>query len=312
MNHIPNNAPRYFSGHDGGRWDPVPFEVVASWPAGYCADNLAIDRDGNVFVSLQAHKRIDCYDAVTRSTTTFARLPAPVAGLVFDADGNLWATGGAPGKTPGFVWRIDRTGTVQEWLQIPDALFMKGCAIHPSGKALLVCEASTGRILAVDLEGAAWFAWMSDEVLRPENAQMPGVSGVKVSQGTVWLSVTDRNRLLRVPVSQDGAAGPVEIAAQNLRATDFAIGESGALYCATQAAQTVMRLSTDGTRTTIAGPDEGAVGSTSCAFGQSPSDETALYVTTHGGLSAPYRGGVQEAKLLRLEVSEAGHFELTP
>ena len=306
MNRLPDSAPRYCAGHDGGRWDPAPFEIVATWPSGYCAENLAIDRDGNVFVSLQAHKRIDRYDAATRSTTTFARLPAAVSGLAFDADDILWASGGTPGKTPGYVWRIDRAGVVKEWLQIPDAPFMKGCAVHPGGKTLLVCEASTGRVLAVDLKDASWFAWMSDDLLRPENSQAPGVSGVKISQGALWLAVTDRNLLLRVPVAEDGSAGGAEIAAQNLRAADFAIGESGALYLATQAAQTVMCLSPDGARATIAGPEEGAVGSTSCAFGQSPTDETALYVTTSGGLSAPYRGAVQEAKLLRLEVGEPG------
>jgi hypothetical protein len=31
-----------------------------------------------------------------------------------------------------------------------------------------------------------------------------------------------------------------------------------------------------------------------------------LYVTTDGGLVAPYEGAIQEAKLLRLEVGEAG------
>jgi hypothetical protein len=41
-------------------------------------------------------------------------------------------------------------------------------------------------------------------------------------------------------------------------------------------------------------------------FGRAPGDENALYVTTDGGLVAPYEGAVQEAKLLRLEVGEVG------
>ncbi len=45
---------------------------------------------------------------------------------------------------------------------------------------------------------------------------------------------------------------------------------------------------------------------TACAFGRAPGDENALYVTTDGGLVAPYEGVVQEAKLLRLEVGKAG------
>jgi hypothetical protein len=39
---------------------------------------------------------------------------------------------------------------------------------------------------------------------------------------------------------------------------------------------------------------------------KTPGDENALYVTTDGGMVAPYEGAVQEAKLLRLEVGEVG------
>lgn len=68
----------------------------------------------------------------------------------------------------------------------------------------------------------------------------------------------------------------------------------------------MVRLDAVGTRTIVAGPNQGAVGTTGCAFGRAAGDENALYVTTDGGLVAPYEGAVQEAKLLRLEVGEAG------
>ncbi len=45
-----------------------------------------------------------------------------------------------------------------------------------------------------------------------------------------------------------------------------------------------------------------AAGSTACAFGRAAGDAGALYVTTNGGMTAPWRGVVQEAKLLRLEM----------
>jgi hypothetical protein len=67
----------------------------------------------------------------------------------------------------------------------------------------------------------------------------------------------------------------------------------------------VVRLDLSGTGATVAGPDQGAVGSTACAFGRVPADANALYVTTDGGLVAPYQGVVQEAKLLRLEVDQS-------
>ena len=68
----------------------------------------------------------------------------------------------------------------------------------------------------------------------------------------------------------------------------------------------VVRLSTDGARTTLGGAGEGLVGATACAFGRGPHDAESLYVTTSGGVFAPYHGVLQDAKLVRIAVGEAG------
>jgi len=104
----------------------------------------------------------------------------------------------------------------------------------------------------------------------------------------------------------DGRPGPIETAATHVLADDFAFSASGSLYIATHPEQTVFRLDSAGNRTTVAGPKEGAVGATACAFGRAPGDQSALYVTTDGGMVAPHEGAVQDGKLLRLEVGEAG------
>lgn len=293
-------------GHDGGVFAPVPARTVASWPAGHFVENVAVANDGTVFISLHSHHRIDRYRPETNQLDVFCELPAPAAGLAFDADGMLWVTGGEVGRPPGFIWRLQPDGQAEEWLQVVDALFLNGCAILPSQRVLLVAESLTGRILAVDQRTRSWSAWTEDDFLRPEHEQMPGANGIKLDQGAVWVSVTDRDAIVRMPVGPAGTAGPPEVVAERLRADDFAFGESGAMFIATHVAQTVVRLDANGTRTTIAGPDQGAVGSTACAFGRAGEDRRALYVTTNGGISFPYEGMLQEAKLLRLEVSERG------
>ena len=47
------------------------------------------------------------------------------------------------------------------------------------------------------------------------------------------------------------------------------------------------------------------VGSTVCAFGRAPGEQ-ALYVTTDGAFLIPHESGIQDAKLVRLEVGESG------
>lgn len=118
--------------------------------------------------------------------------------------------------------------------------------------------------------------WLEDDRLRPKSSQMPGANGIKLHQGRAWISITDHDQVVRSKIASDGSAGPIEVVAERLRADDFAFGESGAAYVVTHAAQTVLRLKPDGTRETIAGPDEGAVGSTACAFGRGPDDVTSL------------------------------------
>lgn len=295
-----------FPGHDDGEWAPVPSRVVAKWPAGHFAENVAVADDGTVFISLHSHNRIDRFRPDTGELDEFCRLPAPATGLAFDATGMLWVTGGEVGRTPGYVWRVSPDGSAEEWVQISDALFLNGCAVVPERQVLLVAESLTGRVLAVDQRNPAWSTWVEDARLRPEREQMPGANGIKLHQGWVWISVTDRDAILRAELLPDGRPGELETVAEELRADDFAFSELGAMYIATHVAQSVLRLGADGTRTTIAGPVEGAVGSTACAFGRAPGDRQALYVTTNGGLSLPYGGELQDAKLLRLEVGEDG------
>ncbi|MBV9748599.1 MAG: hypothetical protein JO157_07285, partial [Acetobacteraceae bacterium] len=186
---------------------------------------------------------------------------------------------------------------------IPDAVFLNGATLHPDGRRLLVAESVTGRVLAVDLERSGYATWLADDRLKPESQGTPGANGVKLFGGRVHVSVTGRNLLLRAPVAADGGCGAAEVWAEHLRADDFAFATDGSAYIATHPANSVLRLGTDGSRATLAGPDEGAIGATAVAFGREPG---VLYATTNGGLWSPYQGQVQPARLLRLEVGAAG------
>ena len=167
-------------GHDGGAWAPVPGRIVASWPAGYFAENVAVAGDGTVLVSLHSHNRIDRYRPDTGELDVFCQLPAPATGLAFDAAGVLWVTGGEVGRPPGYVWRADPEGEAEEWVEIADALFLNGCAVLSTQQTLLVAESLTGRVLAVDQRNPAWSTWVEDARLRPEREQMPGANGIKL------------------------------------------------------------------------------------------------------------------------------------
>jgi sugar lactone lactonase YvrE len=156
----------YYPDHDGGTFAPIDATTVAMWKAPAFLENLAIDAEGAVFVTVYSHKRVDRYDPATGATTTFAEVPAPPMGVAFDADGVLWVTGGTLYERPGFIWRVERTGAVRQWCELPDATFMNGCTMHPNGRMLLACESSSGHILAIDLgQPGRWDVWLQGERL---------------------------------------------------------------------------------------------------------------------------------------------------
>jgi sugar lactone lactonase YvrE len=297
----------YYPDHDGGKFAPIKATTVAKWKAAAFLENLTVDAEGAVYVTVYSHNRVDRYDPATGATTTFAELPAPPMGLAFDAPGVLWMTGGTLREGPGFIWRVERTGAVRQWCQLPDATFINGCTLHPDGRTLLVCESASGRILAIDLDKPGrWDVWLQENRLMPIVSGYPGANGIKIRDGWAWISVSGRRLLVRVPIQPDGSAGAIETAATRLLCDDFAFGMSGSVYIATHPEHTLVRLDPSGARTTLAGPEQGMVGSTACAFGRAPGDEKALYVTTDGGFLIPHESGIQDAKLVRMEVGERG------
>src|SRR4030095_4377115 len=130
----------YYPDHDGGKFAPILATTVATWRAGAFLENLGFHAEGAIFAPVSCHNRIERYDPATRTTTTFAEVPAPPMGLAFDAGGVLWTTGGTLYEVPGFIWRVERTGAVRRWCELPDATFMHGGTTHPQCRTVSAYE----------------------------------------------------------------------------------------------------------------------------------------------------------------------------
>ena len=289
--------------HDGGTTALAPAEVIATWPKGSFAENLAVDGEGSIYVTLHTDHAVVRVDPATRAVSPLATYATPVAGVVFGPDGTLYVSGGEPGKPGGVIWATGRDGSVRRLADLPDAMFLNGMTLHPDGR-LLVAEPIGGMIYAVDPATGSASAWLQDERLRPPVSDgTPGANGIKLHGGYAYVSVTARDLIVRAPLDHDGAAGAIEVVAERLRADDFAIDADGSLFIATHPAHSLVRLAPDGARTTLATAEQGMVGSTAVAFGRTDADRRSVYVTTTGGTMTLPDDRLEPAKLVRLQLS---------
>ena len=90
--------------------------------------------------------------------------------------------------------------------------------------------APTGTLFAVDsYGGTVWRVWprsgkaevwASGQDLQPTAPGGFGVNGLKVHDGSVWVSNSSQGTLLRIPILPDGTAGPTVVAATGLASID--------------------------------------------------------------------------------------------
>jgi sugar lactone lactonase YvrE len=291
--------------HDGGLFTAAPARIVASWPAGSFAENILAKNSGEILIALYTDNRIDLYDPSSETVRPFADLPAPAVSVAEGPDGQIWAVGGTFFVGPGAVWKIDPEGRADLWIHLPEARFLNGCAIHPNGHQLLVCDSHLGHILAVDLhQRNRAEIWLADSRLVPLNKRKPGVNGIKFFQDHVWFSVTDQDLMYRALVQPDGTPSSLEVVHSNLHVDDFTFREDGTLYYTTHTLNSVGRIEPGGARITFGGPEQDLVGATACVFGQTASTRHLLYVTTDGGYFAPYPGTEQAALLVEIDLRQ--------
>jgi sugar lactone lactonase YvrE len=291
--------------HDDGELAIQPHRVIATWLEGTFVENIALSAVGDIYCT--AHPK-ELYRVSGGKVDIFARLPEGPNGIAIDAEGAIWLNSGAGFGPPkqNSVWRVGADGSVEKWVTIEEATFLNGMTMHPDGRVLTV-DSRSGGIYAIDRGERRWSVWFKSEDLKPAaDAPGPGGNGIKIFRGALYASVTNRARIVRIGIGAKGEATTLATVAEQLICDDFAIDGAGRFYLTTHPMNTLVLMSPDGlVRKKIAGPEQGMVGATACAFGVREGDRDALYVTTEGGVLSQYEGKLQRAKLVRVDVSHA-------
>jgi sugar lactone lactonase YvrE len=268
------------AGHEPPVTDP---HIVAHFDlaAGQTPENIALEGDGSADLTLALARQVT-HVALDGTTRVLATLPAErnpdtpllysavVTGIARAHDGTLYVNY-ATGTAKTGVWRIPGDGgaPVQIAKLPPDGL-PNGLALDERRNVLYAADSVRGTVWRVPRSGGTATAWAIGASLRPLPAPPAvglGANGIKVHRDAVWVSNTDRETLLRLPVRPDGGAGPAETRATGLGGIDdFAFpGRGSTVLAALNRSSQVVLVRRDGTRTVVLTGRDGLSNPTSVA-----------------------------------------------
>ncbi len=284
----------------------APAKIITSFPVNTFLENLAIAPDGTIFVTNHEVGKI-VRITPDGNQQIHATVEGKVSGLAFTSNGGLVATGWNADSIP-VVSLITASGTVETLVKLPDAIFLNG--ITPlSHTQYLAADSYRGAIWLIDIAQRHSSIWLEHSLLARSNAEnvIPAANGLKRFGNLLYVSNTEKMLLLRIPIGLTNEPSEPEIFVEQTNIDDFAFDVEGNLYGATHIYNSVVKITLDGNTTIIAQAEQGVIGSTAVAFGQTESDRTAIYVVMNGGMFLPPPTGVVPANIVRLEVEKAGY-----
>lgn len=211
-------------------------------------ENITLEPDGSADVTFAFAQQVARVTPQGK-VTILATLPpatsgtAVVSGIVQVPDGTLYVDYIAGAESG--IWRLGRDGTLTQAVALPDAKFLNGLALDPRSGALFATDPAAGTVWRAWPRTGKAEIWATGDKLLPGAAGF-GANGIKVHNGSVWVSNTDHGTLLRIPVRPDGTAGPIATVAQVPAIDDFAFTGSGNTVLAAQNALDQVDLVTPG------------------------------------------------------------------
>ncbi|MGV9268213.1 hypothetical protein ACWDRR_26520 [Kitasatospora sp. NPDC003701] len=239
-------------------------------------ENIALEPDGSADLTFSFARQIGRVDPAG-NLTVLATLPAPanpatpllgaavVSGLARAHDGTLYfgyATGTA--DLTG-IWRLCPGGTPERISAFPADSLPNGLALDEREGRLYSADSALGVVRSVPLDGGEATVWSDDARLRPTTGF--GANGLKAHHHAVWVGNTDTGTLLRLPIRDDGTAGPAEVRATGLGGLDDFdfVGHGDNLIAALNPSSEAAFIGADGTHHTVLGAADGLSNPTSVA-----------------------------------------------
>lgn len=270
--------------------------AVASYPHGNFLENMAVTPQGGLIFTSYVDRRIMRWSGAGEPTAWSTLDVHPVAVLarardvIVTAHGRSFLDGPAFATTQQFLV-LDLRGRVVRRVDAPDARFLNGL-VQIGPDAILAADSAAGRIWRFTPSNGALTPWLDDPLLgQGAPSQRPGVNGLKLLGGWLYLSNSARGAIYRIRTEGGRPSGKIELYTTTGPVDDFAFLADGSIAAATHGAR-LIRVAVDGTISSIM-----VDGCDSCTavlpF------KGRLMVTTTGNL---LEQGTAPARLLRLPI----------
>ena len=284
--------------HDAVPLNAAPTEIVAEWPAGTFLENLASGVNGETWFVTSPTDRAVYAVGPDKSVHNAARFDGTPTGIASHPQMGTLTAVGTQGKPDWRLYRLAPAGA-EAVCDLPDVLGANGMTWV--GDRLLVVDSPRSLVVSVDVVTGTADTWLQHPLLTPADvgSPLPGINGLTVHAGYVVMTSSERGRILRVPAASRHPADDIEVVAERLVGDDLAAAPDGRLFIATHTYHSVLCLHPDGRREDIATHEDRVTGPTAVAVSDGPFP--AVYVSTSGGLLSPPAGGVEPARLMRVD-----------
>ena len=270
--------------------EPVETLVTFDAGAGELPEGIAVDKRGNVYVSLIAP--VAEIRKITPSGEQSTLVDLGVGGngplgLAVDARGNVYAAVATFDPATQGVYRVTPDGSATRLPGTGAIGFPNGLVFDDRG-TLYVTDSSAGAVWRIPSGGSAEL-WIRDPLLEGTGELGIGVpigaNGIAFrAPNEIVVGNTELGTLVGVPILPNGGAGEATVIVDDpaiFGIDGLAVDVRGAIYACVIAQSTIVRADGDSVET-LADADDGINQASSIAFGQGIRDRKSLFGVNFG------------------------------